>query len=312
VPSFGEALEQRDEFMRTGVVMAAFGQRYIDIAYQAARSLLLHNPGLEVDLFTDAERNPGPFSRVHVLETVWIRSKVDAMLQSRFDKTLFLDADVYVLAVVGDIFEVLDRFDIAATHDPYRNSINARRVYRKPIENAFPQINSGVFAFRKSEPVTKFLQGWKREIQNHGIGKDQPSLRELLWTSDLRLAVLPLEYNLWDLSLIDQMKPVVHAAPRILHSDIFRDLPEPPAGADALVHYLGKARAHKVGLLLAADETLAHHTGRPAQLPTRQQRNTSRRLYALARAMRLRKMLTKVVKDTFRPSHIVHENIPKQ
>jgi lipopolysaccharide biosynthesis glycosyltransferase len=297
--------------MQEGVVMAAFGQKYVDLAYQAAKSLLQHNPGLEVDLFTDAERNQGPFSRIHVLDAVWIRSKVDAMLQSRFDKTLFLDVDLYVLADLGDVFEVLDKFDIAATHDQYRNSIHARRVYRKRMENAFPQINSGVFGFRQSEKVTNFLQEWKQEIKIQGIGKDQPSLRELFWNKDLRLSVLPAEYNLWDLSLIDQMKPALHTAPRILHSDIFRDFPEPPSGSDVLIHYLGKARAHKLGLLLAADETLAQRTGRPALLPTRKQRNASRQLYALARTSRFRRTVIKVLKEVLLPVGARHENTPK-
>jgi hypothetical protein len=283
--------------MRNGVVMAAFGQKYIDLAYRAAESLVRHNPTLEVDLFTDADRALGPFGRIHVLNDVWIRSKVDAMLQSRFDRTLYLDVDLHVLADLGDIFDLLDRFDIAATHDPNRNSVPARMIYREPLTNAFPQINSGVLGFRKSEPVTAFLEEWKREIRTQAIGKDQPSLRELLWNGTLRLAVLPPEYNVWDLSMVDYMKPASHAAPRILHSNIFRNLPEPAPGADALIHYFGKARAYKIGLLLAADEALAYRTGRTAQLPTRQQRSRARRLYALARATRLRKALT----ETFLP-----------
>lgn len=218
------------------------------------------------------------------------------MLQSRFDRTLFLDADLLVLADVGDIFDLLDRVDIAAVQDQYRNSDFARRMYREPLENAFPQLNSGVLGFRRSEHVLDFFRKWKGEIWAHGIGKDQPSLRELLWQDDrLRLAVLPPEYNLWDLAMVDALRPALHAAPRILHSNIFRDLPEPPPGADALVHYLGRARAYKIRRLLAADQTLAQRTGRPAQMPTRRQRNTARLLYALLRAARLRKSLTDAV-----------------
>jgi hypothetical protein len=123
--------------MRNGVVMAAFGRKYIDLAYQAARSLTQHNPTLEVDLFTDADGNLGPFSRVHVLQDVWVRSKVDAMLKSRFDRTLYLDADLLVLADLSDIFEVLEKFDLAATHDQYRNSAPARWMYQAHITTAF-------------------------------------------------------------------------------------------------------------------------------------------------------------------------------
>lgn len=283
--------------MQNGVIMAAIGPKYIDMAYRAAESVVLHNPGVHVDLFTDADRERGPFSRVHILDEVWIRSKVDAMLQSRFEKTLYLDVDLHVLADISEIFELLDRFDITATHDQYRNSAAARRTYKEAIPNAFPQVNSGVLGFRQSAPVMELLLEWKSEIKSHGIGRDQPSLRELLWNRGLKLSILPPEYNLWDLPLIDHMTPAPHAAPRILHSDIFRDFPKPPADTDILVHYLGKARAHKIGLLLAADETLAHRTGRSAQLPTRRQRNISRGLYALARTAKLRKTLTSTLKE---------------
>lgn len=298
--------------MQNGVVMAALGQKYIDMAYRAAESVVRHNPGLEVDLFTDEDRERGPFSRVHVLDDVWIRSKVDAMMHSRFDRTLYLDVDLQVLANLSDIFELLERFDIAATHDQYRNSVAARRIYKEAIPNAFPQVNSGVLGFRKSSAVMEFLNDWKREIKSQGIGRDQPSLRELLWTRDLKLAILPPEYNLWDLPLMDHMKPAPHTAPRILHSDIFKDFPNPPVDTDALVHYLGKARAYKIGLLLAADETLAQRTGRSAQLPTRRERNTSRGLYALARTAKLQKALTKALKESFRNAGQIHDPATKQ
>jgi hypothetical protein len=285
--------------MPNGVVMAAFGQKYVDLAYQAAGTLRQHNPKLEVDLFTDMARNLGPFSRVHILHDVWIRSKIDAMLQSRFDKTLYLDVDLLVLADLSDIFEVLDRFDVAAAHDQYRNSTLARKIYREPIANSFPQINSGVFAFCRTAPVLQFLQEWKCEIKTHGIGKDQHSLRELLWKREIKLAVLPPEYNLWDLATVDYMTPRFHAAPRILHSYIFQVLPEPPPGKNVLIHYLGKARAHKIGLLLAADEALAARAGRAAKLPTRRERRKMQWLYTLAGAVRIGKALGKALKTRF-------------
>jgi lipopolysaccharide biosynthesis glycosyltransferase len=271
--------------------MVAFGPKYLKLAYQAADSVTRHNPGIEVDLFTDADSERGPFNRVHILDDVWVRSKVDAMLQSRFEKTLYLDVDLLVLAELGEIFEILDKFDMAAAHDPNRNSFAARRPNLEIIANSFPQVNSGVVAFRKSELVNDFLEKWKTEIKAQGIGKDQPSLRELLWNENIRLAVLPPEYNVWDLSMIDYMKPASHTAPRILHSNVFREAPEPDTTEDTLNHYLGKARAFKIRLLLAADETLAQRAGRTAWLPTRKQRNHLKLLYAFARVTRLRKTL---------------------
>lgn len=262
----------RADTARDGAVITAFGTPYVDLAFQAARSLRATNPDLPVDLFTEAPVDPGPFDRVHVLADVWIRSKIDAMRLSRFERTVYLDADLLVLADLGDVFEVLDRFDFALCHDQLRNSVHARREYRVPLPNTYPQFNGGVVGFRRSPETRAFLDTWKAAIQDHGISKDQPSLRELLWQSDLRVATLPPEYNLWDLAQIDVMRPRHHAAPRIIHSNLFVQKPLPPAGKDILGHYIGRARARKARILLKADETLARREGRQTKLPSRLER----------------------------------------
>lgn len=264
-----------------GVIITAFGQRYVDLAHQVARTLRKTNPGLDIDLFTGAEVDAGVFSQVHVLPDLWVRSKLDSMLQSRFDRTLFLDADLLVVADLSDIFVLFDRFDIAVAQDMYRSSAKARVEYRRPFPNTFPQLNSGVFGFRRSEAMTRFLQVWKADVQSHGIGKDQPSLRELIWTTDLRVAILPPEYNLYDHHSADVMVPGRHAAPRVLHSHRLLRKPLPTGDRDPVVHYFGAAIAYKLRLLLAGDETLARHNGAPARRPSRREKLHLAWLYLL-------------------------------
>ena len=46
-----------------------------------------------------------------------IRSKVDFITSSPFKKTLYLDSDTVVVRDITDIFDSLDRFDVAVTHD---------------------------------------------------------------------------------------------------------------------------------------------------------------------------------------------------
>jgi hypothetical protein len=251
-----------------GIVLVAFGRKYVDLAFQAAQSIVEVCPGVEIDLFTEAPVEAGPFARIHVLEQVWVRSKLDSMLQSRFNKTIYLDVDIRAVSDFTDVFDVLNRFDMAAAHDQNRNAFSSRTEYLNPFPNAFPQINSGILAFRKSPAVTAFLQSWKAAVQEHNIGKDQPSLRELVWNSDLRCAILPPEYNFWDIRSIDRLTPL-QTAPRIIHSNVFVMKPPPPTGADALSHYLGRARASRVRQLIAADETLARRAGTKARLPSR-------------------------------------------
>lgn len=255
-----------------GAILTAFGQRYVDLAHQVARTFRRTNPGLEIDLFTEAGVAQGVFSKVHVLPEIWARSKLDSMLHSRFQQTLFLDADLLVVADLSDIFGLFDRFDIAVAQDMYRSSSKARGEYRRPFPNAFPQMNSGVFGFRRSEGMTAFLQAWKADVQSHGTGKDQPSLRELLWATDLRVAVLPPEYNLYDHHALDVMVPGRHAAPRIMHSHRLLHKPLPAPDQDPITHYFGAATAYKTRLLLAGDETLALRSGVAVRRPGRREK----------------------------------------
>jgi hypothetical protein len=79
------------------------------------------------------------------------------------------------------------------------------KPYRIELPDAFPEFNSGVMAYRKTPAVLKFLHIYKNEFQgdwqaagarNQQSDHDQTPLRELLWLSDLQIAILPPEYNI--------------------------------------------------------------------------------------------------------------------
>jgi Nucleotide-diphospho-sugar transferase len=206
-----------------GVIFVASGAPYVRAANRAARSVKEHAPSLAVDLFTDApEAAEEVFDRVHPLEGAHIRSKVDHMHRSRFDRTLYLDTDTRVVGDISDMFAVLDRFDLALAHSHARNRKATRAVWRVEVSDAFPQLNSGVMLFKSSPAVLEFLRDWGKAYHSAGFKKDQVTLRELLWASDLRLHVLPPEYNIryekylrvWDEN---------EAIPRILHFAAFQE-----------------------------------------------------------------------------------------
>jgi alpha-N-acetylglucosamine transferase len=44
------------------------------------------------------------------------------MRQSPYDRTLFIDADIYVVEPIPELFALLDHFDLAATHEEYVNT----------------------------------------------------------------------------------------------------------------------------------------------------------------------------------------------
>ena len=240
-----------------------------ELAFRAAASIAEVCPAIPIDLFTEAPIEAGPFA----LSTYSIRSgcapNSTALFRAGSTKPSISMSISCAVGDFTDIFDMLERFDIAAAHDQNRHALYvADRISAHTFPNAFPQINSGMLAFRKSPATTAFLQSWKTAVQEHDIGKDQPSLRELAWNSDLRFAILPPEYNLWDIRSIDRLTPL-QTAPRIIHSNVFVMKPPPPPGGDVLAHYLGRARASKLRQLIAADETLARRTGTKARLPSR-------------------------------------------
>ncbi|WP_272010745.1 putative nucleotide-diphospho-sugar transferase [Roseovarius sp. ZX-A-9] len=183
-----------------GVVFVATGARYIACAEAAARSVRRHMPDVPIALFTDAGQLglslSGVFDPVIELESVHHRSKVDCLMNSPFERTLFLDADIRVLEDVGELFDLLDRFDVAMAHAHARNRDATRAVWKYALPDSFPQFNTGVIAVRRNPQTQALLKNWSDSYKKAGFRKDQVTLRELLWASDLRLATLPPEYNI--------------------------------------------------------------------------------------------------------------------
>lgn len=244
-----------------GVVVQASGPVFRRLAVKLARSLGTHCPGLPVDLFTDAPLDEPAFARVHADAAFAGAGKIPAMRASRFGRSLFMDADMLAVADLRDVFEVLDAFDLALCHDPWRNTGHAARIWRRPLPPAYPQFNGGLIAWRRSDATDAFLAAWEAAVAQHGQGTDQPALRELLWLDrSLRVATLPPEYNLWDLKRIDGM---THRdpAPRVLHNNYFKRPRVLEAGERTLPILLGRKRAAHLRMLLETDATLAPEGG---------------------------------------------------
>jgi len=205
--------------MRDGVIFVATGQDYVDLAKQAARSLLETNPGLPVDLFTDRPEAGGlaGFDAVHATPSAHPRVKIECLGRARFDRVLFLDCDVLVLAGLGDLFELADRFPLSLAHDVRRRSGLIRQGHAHETPYAFPQFNSGVMLYRNDTGMQAFFAEWKRRFEAAGLTRDQVTLRDMLWETGLRFYVLPPEFNLRRVTVLDAWEPL-DAMPTIVHS----------------------------------------------------------------------------------------------
>jgi hypothetical protein len=127
--------------------------------------------------------------------------KIANMRRSPFDRTIFLDADTFVIGNITHVLELLDPYDLAASHAP------ARRRYGDPeVPLAFCEFNTGVVAWRSNPRTAAFLESWqetyiawRREppfpLAGQALVADQPAFRHCAWVSRIRVMVLPPEYN---------------------------------------------------------------------------------------------------------------------
>lgn len=213
-----------------GCLYIATGGKYVRSALQSADSVLCHTTDIGTHLFTSInqlevttrERVLNTFDSVQDIKSPHARSKVDYIRRSPFDRTLYLDSDTRVVSGIRDVFAVLDQFDIALAHAHARYNPRTQAIWRHDIPEAFPQFNGGVIAYRDSANVNRLLCDWASAYHKADFTKDQVTLRELLWLSDLRIATLPPEYNVRYNKYLYIWRQQ-EATPKILHFNKFHD-----------------------------------------------------------------------------------------
>lgn len=245
-----EARQLRGTAMRDGVVYVARGAGYLELAERSATSLRQVAPHLGVTVFTDQPCGAEAFDRVLPLPAAAAdlpSPKVACLGLTPYQRTLFLDCDTLVLAPLGDLFDLLDRFDLALAHDVRRLSALIREGHAEAVPDAMPQMNSGVMLYRRSPAMAAFLAEWLARYRQAGRPRDQVTLRDLLWASDLRFYVLPPEFNLRRVTLLDAWEPL-DARPTILHSHrLLQHMRGEGGQMDSLAAILPAERAARAG-----------------------------------------------------------------
>lgn len=106
-----------------------------------------------------------------------------------------------------ELFSLLERFDFAAVH-----SSCCAQYQISEVPDCFPEFNTGVLLFRKSEQTKLLLEKWVQIYREDGVKSrnwllpgianwyrhalpNQPSFRRAIYESRLRIVTLPSEYN---------------------------------------------------------------------------------------------------------------------
>lgn len=184
-----------------GVLYVAKEPDYVDEATLSARSVRDQMPDVPIGLITRPDADADVFDIV--IERDDLRGDFgDAVHQfhrTPFDRTILFDTDIYCCEPIDDVFEVLDAFDIAAAHAPFRHATG--RVTIPEVEDVplvFPEYQGGVIAYADTDRVASFHDRWLGAYQStleRGWHSDQASFRAALYHSDCRVATLPPEYN---------------------------------------------------------------------------------------------------------------------
>jgi hypothetical protein len=186
---------------RCGVLFIATGVVFRKEAEFAAASVKRFMPNLPTALMSDATVNCDSFDHFILIDkpSYSFIDKILPLAKSPFEFTLFLDTDTCVLTGVEDLFELLEKYDLAAAYEPARYLYNIGGV-----ASAFPEINTGVILFRNDDRFKHWLAIWHqlyqeeidaKKLQGREAWHDQLSFTQMLYRSDLRFFCLPPEFN---------------------------------------------------------------------------------------------------------------------
>jgi hypothetical protein len=177
--------------------------RYVDLLLTSAASLKKAMPELPITAFSQFPVESGLFESVVRVEPskdgFYDKSKL--IQNSPYERTLFIDADTFVLEPVPELFALLDHFDCAATHEEYVSTDWHNRYPRIDIPASFPEFNTGILMLKRSERTVRLLDDWgslyrKYLDEKPGVAiNDQPFFRVAACFSDARIATLTREYN---------------------------------------------------------------------------------------------------------------------
>ncbi|NEP26396.1 FkbM family methyltransferase [Moorena sp. SIO3I6] len=156
----GNPSQKKDTSHDCGVIFLAIGEKFKQEFLNAYKFFNKSNPTIPISLFTDCAMGELDGCTVYPLNENKNphKLKVDILKNSPYQKTLFLDTDTLVVADISEIFSLLDDCDLCIAREP--NVDYSKHPYKFIGYKSHKYINTGVFAFKKCEFITKMIDGW--------------------------------------------------------------------------------------------------------------------------------------------------------
>lgn len=221
-----------------GAIYLAFGENYLSMALLSIKTLKEHNPNLSVTLVTNIKidiTSINYMSKSHdYIEFLDYQNsenrkiKTSIVNYTKYEKTIFIDCDTYIISDIGLIFEILDFFDLCMRLNPSSQSAIGKGE-KKILEGKFriseiSHWNSGVIAFKNNSKVEHFFGLWNESFIQTNSQFDQISLVEAVFLSRVKLMSLTDEWNYNPNTLyywgFVKNKKIIHYTNRISHAII--------------------------------------------------------------------------------------------
>jgi hypothetical protein len=218
---------------RQGILYCAIGKEYYKQASCSFQSVLKQKTKTKATIFTDWNSTENIWDR-YIKPTNFQPSlnpliyKLESLLLTPYEKTIFLDTDTIILDDITEIFLLLDRFDLVLCHGHNRQrrfnllqnatSKDGKVLFSKNIPYCFAPLQSGLIAYNIKEVKDLFTK-YKNMYITKEYFDDQAILREMLWESNLRFYILPPEFNFNSMKYIKTLKKSNYniALPKIFH-----------------------------------------------------------------------------------------------
>jgi hypothetical protein len=168
----------------------------------------------EFDIFNNV--NNLEIKILQSLQETKFASKVIGLLNSPFERTLFMDTDTFVVNKIDFIFELLNLYDCCFTLEPSISTTQFELL--DDYVNSIGEFNSGVVLFNNSEIVMDFFRFWMEILNNKKYSQDyfdMPQLRNAYINCNLkpRIGIMPDNFNLHGL----KSYLIIHGTVYIIH-----------------------------------------------------------------------------------------------
>ena len=177
-----------------GILYIATGEKYLQEAKRAATraskitdlpiSIVTYRP-IESDLFDQVIIDQEPEDT--------FSDKPRNLLKSPYDRTVYMDTDTYVIEPINDLFDILDKYHIAVTLDPFEGGLYSMDQ-TSISKGAVPEFQTGVIVYQSTPEAEQFIDSWNY-YHSPPEQEDQLSFRSAYEECNTEVGVFSPRYN---------------------------------------------------------------------------------------------------------------------